>query len=132
MIVVRSINELDLPRHGVVGLVPTMGALHAGHTALFRAARADSDGAGATRVRLDLVDESRDGVQSPSVVGDRSNTASGSEDPVAVQPNSFGLCAAHIDADLHRSISGHHDRRVVAGTDIGLHHTTSGASDHTW
>jgi pantoate--beta-alanine ligase len=43
MIVVRSINELDLPRQGVVGLVPTRGALHAGPPALFSAARADSD-----------------------------------------------------------------------------------------
>ena len=43
MRVVRRIAELELPRHGVVGLVPTMGAFHAGHTALFRAARPDCD-----------------------------------------------------------------------------------------
>ena len=43
MNVARSIGELDLPRHGVVGLVPTMGALHGGHAALFAAARPACD-----------------------------------------------------------------------------------------
>ncbi len=38
---VRTIAELRLS--GVVGLVPTMGALHDGHRSLFRAARAEND-----------------------------------------------------------------------------------------
>jgi pantoate--beta-alanine ligase len=43
VIVCRSIAELDLPRHGHVALVPTLGALHEGHAALFAAARAECD-----------------------------------------------------------------------------------------
>ena len=41
MKVVRSISELRL--EGDVGLVPTMGGLHAGHVFLFETARAESD-----------------------------------------------------------------------------------------
>jgi pantoate--beta-alanine ligase len=33
----------ELPREGELGLVPTMGAFHEGHLALFRAARAEND-----------------------------------------------------------------------------------------
>jgi pantoate--beta-alanine ligase len=41
MRIARTIAELRLA--GDVGLVPTMGALHAGHRALFRAARAENE-----------------------------------------------------------------------------------------
>jgi pantoate--beta-alanine ligase len=45
--VVRTIEELDETltplRTGSIGLVPTMGAFHAGHVSLFRAARAECE-----------------------------------------------------------------------------------------
>ena len=43
MIVTRTIEETRTALRGEVGLVPTMGAYHAGHVALFTAARAEND-----------------------------------------------------------------------------------------